>query len=100
MAFLTLLGVGGLLIGCAWLAEELWLSYRHAEKLRRHAEEVRKEEEFQLKHPEVWRQRELLKLEKERLAAAKELADQHAARENTRSNVGMAVGIGRAFGWW
>ena len=63
-------------------------------------EEARKEIEFQEKHPELWQQRELLKLAKERLAAEKELAEDTAKRENLRNNVGLGFQIGRAMRWW
>lgn len=56
--------------------------------------------ELQRTQPEVWRQKELLKLEKERLAAQKELAEGQAKQENLRRNVGLIAGIGHGLGWW
>jgi hypothetical protein len=48
----------------------------------------------------LWRQQELLKLEKERLEAQKQLAEEQAKQENTRRNVGIIVAIGRGLSWW
>jgi hypothetical protein len=61
---------------------------------------ARKEAEFQINHPEVWRQRELLKLEKERMAAEKEAAEKRAKEQTIHRGIGLAAGIGRALGWW
>jgi hypothetical protein len=76
------------------------------------AAELRREDaELQRTHPEVWRQKELLKLEKERLAAEKELAESRLAaekelaegrakRENLERNVGIGVALCQLFRSW
>jgi hypothetical protein len=64
------------------------------------AKKAREEAEFQQNHPELWRQRELLKLEKERMAAQQQLAEQKAKQEAVSRGVGTAVGLGRFLGWW
>jgi hypothetical protein len=64
------------------------------------AQKAREEAEFQQNHPELWRQRELLKLEKERMAAQNKLAEDRPKQEATTRKVGLVVGIGRALGWW
>ncbi|WP_157369378.1 hypothetical protein [Zavarzinella formosa] len=56
--------------------------------------------ELMRKHPEAWRQKEMIKLEKERLEAEKSLAAERAKQENTRQNVGVGMAVGRLFGWW
>ena len=61
---------------------------------------AKKEEEFQLKNPEAWRAKELVKLEKERFAAQKKLAEEEVKRDASRRNVGLFFGIGRGLGWW
>jgi len=64
------------------------------------AQEEAADLELQKSHPEVWRNQQLLKLEKERLAAQQQLAAQqleaqkkHAEQENARRNVGLAADI-------
>jgi hypothetical protein len=64
------------------------------------AEAERKEAEFQQNHPELWRQRELLKLEKERMATQQQLAEKKAKQEAVSRGVGTAIGLGRFLGWW
>jgi len=50
-------------------------------------------EAFKRENPELWRQQELLKLEKERLEAQTKLAREEA-------KVGFVFGVGRGFGLW
>ena len=50
-------------------------------------------EKLKAEQPEIWRQQELLKLEKERLEVEREQAKQ----ESRRRNVGLAVGLARIF---
>src|SRR5260370_324988 len=71
-----------------------WLDHREAVK----QEEAK--EKFKRENPELWRQQELLKLEKERLEAQKQLSEEQARQESARRNVGLLVGIGRGLGWW
>ena len=71
-----------------------WLDHRKAVK---QAEAL---EKFKRENPELWRQQELLKLEKERLEAQKQLSEEQARQESARRNVGLLVGIGRGLGWW
>jgi hypothetical protein len=71
-----------------------WLEHREA------AKKVEAQEKFKRENPELWRQQELLKLERERLETQQKLAEEQAAQENARRNVGLVVGIGKAFGWW
>ncbi len=73
---------------------ESWLESREA------AKQAEAQEKFKLEHPELWRQQELLKLEKERLETQKKLAHEQVRQENTRRNVGMGFAIGRTMGWW
>src|SRR5579871_531456 len=69
-----------------------------AERIKREAEEA--DARFQREHPEAWRAKEMVKLERERLAAEKELATQRANQESVRNNAGLIAGIGRGLGWW
>jgi predicted Holliday junction resolvase-like endonuclease len=62
--------------------------------------QVQAQEKFKRENPELWRQQELLKLEKERLETQTRLAEEQARQENARRNVGVGVVIGRAMGWW
>jgi Sec-independent protein translocase protein TatA len=71
-----------------------WLEQREATK------KAEAQERFQRENPELWRQQELLKLEKERLEAQKQLSEEQARQESARRNVGLIVGIGRGLGWW
>ena len=71
-----------------------WSEEREAEK------KAEAQEKFKRENPELWRQQELLKMEKERLEAQKQLAEEQAKQESARRNVGLIVGIGRGLGWW
>ncbi len=71
-----------------------WLDHRDAVK------QAEAQEKFKRENPELWRQQELLKMEKERLEAQKQLAEEQAKQESARRNVGLIVGIGRGLGWW
>ena len=71
-----------------------WSEEREAKK------KAEAQEKFKRENPELWRQQELLKLEKERLDAQKQLSEEQARQENTRRNVGVGFAIGRAMGWW
>jgi hypothetical protein len=71
-----------------------WLEQREAKQ------QAEAQEKFKRENPELWREQEMLKLEKERLETQKKLAYEQARSENTRRNVGMGVAIGRAMGWW
>jgi len=62
--------------------------------------EKEKEAELQRQNPELWAQREMLKLQKERLAAEKQLAEERARQEERRQNAGAVAGLGRFMGWW
>ena len=64
------------------------------------AKQAREEAEFQQNHPELWRQRELLKLEKERMATERQLAEKRAKQEAVSRGIGVAAGLGRFLGWW
>jgi len=64
-----------------------WSEEREAKK------KAEAQEKFKRENPELWRQQELLKLEKERL-------EEQARQESARRNVGLIVGIGRGLGWW
>jgi hypothetical protein len=64
-----------------------WSEEREAKK------QAQAQEKFKRENPELWRQQELLKLEKERLEAQQKLAQEER-------NVGLLVGIGRGLGWW
>jgi hypothetical protein len=64
------------------------------------ARKAREEEEFQRNHPEAWRAREMVKLEKERLEAEQKLAAERAKREAAARGIGIVAGIGRGLGWW
>jgi len=75
-----------------------WQEAATAARIKREAEEA--DAKFQREHPDAWRAKELVKLEKERLAADKELAIQRANQENVRNNAGLIAGIGRGLGWW
>ena len=70
-----------------------WSEEREAEK------KAEAQEKFKRENPELWRQQELLKMEKERLEAQKQLAEEQAKQESARRNVGLIVGIGRGLGW-
>jgi|GEM_PF-7085188 len=71
-----------------------WSEEREAKK------KAEAQEKFKRENPELWRQQELLKLEKERLEAQKQLSEEQAKQESARRNVGLIVGIGRGLGWW
>jgi hypothetical protein len=71
-----------------------WLEHRDTVK------KAEAQEKFKRENSELWRQQELLKLEKERLEAQKQLAEEQARQENTRRNVGVGFAIGRGLGWW
>ena len=71
-----------------------WLEDMEAQK------RAQAEEKFKRENPELWRQQELLKLEKERMAMQKELAEQQISQENSRRNAGAIVAAGRFLGWW
>ena len=62
--------------------------------------QAKAEEKFKRENPELWRQQELLKLEKERLETQTKLAQEQARQESARRNVGLIVGIGQGLGWW
>jgi hypothetical protein len=56
--------------------------------------------ELQRTNPELWHQKELLKLQKERLETERQLAEERAKQENLERNVGIGMAIGRIMGWW
>jgi len=71
-----------------------WLEHRDAVK------KAEAQEKFKRENPELWRQQELLKLERERLETQKKLAEEQARQENVRRNVGVGFAVGRALGLW
>lgn len=75
-----------------------WREEVEAARIKREAEEA--DARFQREHPEAWKAKEMVKLEKERLAAEKALAEERAKQENVRSNAGLIVKTGRILGWW
>ena len=89
LGILFLFGVPAVLHGIA-----TWLEEREAEK------QAEAKEKFKRENPELWRQQELLRMEKERLETQQKLAEEEARQENARRNVGLIVGIGRGLGWW
>lgn len=80
-----------------WCGEENAKRRQTQEAERAAAEAARAEREFQEKHPELWRQRELLKLDKERLAA---LEAQREKDEAGQRGVGAIMVIGRILNIW
>jgi hypothetical protein len=60
---------------------------------REAAKKERALETFKRENPELWRQQESLKLEKERLEAQTKLAQEEA-------RVGFIFGVGRVWGLW
>jgi len=75
-----------------------WQEEVKAVRLKKEAEEA--DAKFQRESPEAWKAKELIKLEKERLAAEKELAMKRIHQDNVRNNAGLIAGIGRGLGWW
>jgi hypothetical protein len=79
--------------GAVWACLKL-AKYTEARK------QAQAQEKFKRENPELWKQQELLKLEKERLRIQEQLAREQAGRENRRRNVGMGFVLGRWMGWW
>jgi hypothetical protein len=84
---------------CEYLAER--------EQARRRQEAAEEDARFMRAHPEAWQAKELVRLEQERLAAQRALAEAEAARraeldrqENNRRNAGVIVAAGRCLGLW
>jgi flagellar biosynthesis/type III secretory pathway M-ring protein FliF/YscJ len=65
------------------------------ERARKKAEE--EDARFQREHPEAWHAKEMVKLERERFEAQKQLADQYHRQESSRRNAGLIAGIVRIF---
>ncbi len=84
----------GLLILIAIFATPSIIAYA----IKAHA--AQKDAELQLKHPELWQRKELVKLEKERLEMQKKLAEDRAKQEADDRNASILIGIGRGLGWW
>ncbi len=86
-----------LLLCCLPGAIKLWRDWMDRQEAAKQAEA---QERFKRENPELWKQQELLKLEKERLATQKELAERQLRQENARRNAGTVVAVGRFLGWW
>jgi hypothetical protein len=92
-------GICLFILACRGIPALIELMEEQAAERKKRAE-AEADAKFMRDHPEAWRAKELVKLERERLEAQKEHAAEAARQENTRRNAGLVAGIGRGLGWW
>jgi hypothetical protein len=80
-----------------WAIDEISKKMKKAaeERARKKAEE--EDRRFQREYPEAWHAKEMVKLERDRFEAQKQLAEQYHKQESSRRNVGLIAGIFEAF---